>query len=36
MNTEREAAFKAAVAAESGVTLLDERDGPEAHFHLSF
>jgi hypothetical protein len=36
MTPEREAAFKAAVAAESGVTLLDERDGPEAHFHLSF
>jgi hypothetical protein len=25
-----------AVAAEPGVTLLDERDGPEAHFLLSF
>jgi hypothetical protein len=36
MTPDREAAFKAAVAAETGVTLLDERDGPEAHFHLSF
>lgn len=36
MTPDREAAFRAAVAAESGVSLLDERDGPEAHFHLSF
>jgi hypothetical protein len=29
------AAFRAAVAAESGVTLVDERDAAEPHLHLS-
>jgi hypothetical protein len=35
MTPDREAAFRAAVAAEPGVVLLDERTGPEPHFHLS-
>ena len=35
MTPARVQAFRAAVAAESGVTLLDERDAAEQHFHLS-
>jgi hypothetical protein len=35
MTPARVQAFRAAVAAEPGVTLLDERDAAEQHFHLS-
>ena len=35
MTPARVQAFRAAVAAELGVTLLDERDAAEQHFHLS-
>jgi hypothetical protein len=34
MTSTLEAAFRAAVAAESGVTLVDERNAAEPHFHL--
>ncbi len=35
MSSTQEAAFRAAVAAETGVGLIDERSGPEPHFHLN-
>jgi hypothetical protein len=35
MTPARVQAFRAAVAAEPGVILLDERDAAESHFHLS-
>jgi hypothetical protein len=35
MSTTQESAFRAAVAKESHVILLDERTSPEPHFHLS-
>jgi hypothetical protein len=35
MSASQEAALKDAVSKEAGVTLLDERNGPEPHFHLS-
>jgi hypothetical protein len=34
VSASQEAALRAAVAAEPGVGLVDERDGPEPHFHL--
>lgn len=35
MSVEQEAAFRAAVSAEPGVTLIDERRSAEPHLHLS-
>ena len=35
MTAAREAAFRAAVAEEAGVVLLDERRSAEPHLHLS-
>ncbi len=35
MSVEQEAAFRAAVSAEPGVTLIDERQSAEPHLHLS-
>jgi hypothetical protein len=35
MTPARVQAFRAAVAAEPGVILIDERDAAEQHFHLS-